>query len=87
MLGKLGVFARESGDDLTMRDQIVAQLQEQANTRAAEGMARFGIRGAQVRCLHPYLPQDGKNQREESSPGVRALGDRYPRGEHSCLDD
>src|SRR6266700_1965440 len=31
-----------------MRDQIVAQLQEQANPRAAEGMARFGIRGDQV---------------------------------------
>ena len=31
-----------------MRDQIVAQLQEQANPRAAEGMTRFGIRGAQV---------------------------------------
>ena len=31
-----------------MRDQIVAQLQQQANPRAAEGMARFGIRGVQV---------------------------------------
>ena len=48
VLGKLGVFARESGDDLTMRDEIVAQLQEQANPRAVEGMGRFGIRGAQV---------------------------------------
>ena len=47
-MGKLGVFARESRDDLTMRDEIVAQLQEQANPRAAEGMGRFGIRGAQV---------------------------------------
>ncbi len=47
-MGKLGVFARESGDDLTMRDQIVAQLQQQANPRVAEGMGRFGIRGVQV---------------------------------------
>src|SRR3989440_8730213 len=31
-----------------MRDQIVAQLQQQANPRAAEGMARFGISGDQV---------------------------------------
>ena len=48
MLDKLGVCARESGDDLTMRDEIVAQLQQQADPRAAEGMARFGIRGVQV---------------------------------------
>jgi 3-methyladenine DNA glycosylase AlkD len=48
VLGKLGVCARESGDDLTVRDEIVAQLQEQANPRAAEGMVRFGIRGVQV---------------------------------------
>ena len=48
MLGKLGVFARESGDGLTTRDEIVAQLQEQANPRAAEGMARFGIRGVKI---------------------------------------
>src|SRR6266849_3492376 len=41
-------MSRESGDDLTMRDEIVAQLQEQANPRAAEGMARFGIRGGHV---------------------------------------
>ncbi len=31
-----------------MRDEIVAQLQEQANPGAVEGMARFGIGGAQV---------------------------------------
>ena len=31
-----------------MRDEIVAQLQEQSNPEAVEGMARFGIRAAQV---------------------------------------
>src|SRR2546421_8250299 len=49
-----------------MRDEIVAQLQEQANPRAAEGMARFGIRGAQVLGVSIPIPRkmakaNGKN--------------------------
>ena len=43
------MFVQEkAGRDLKTREQIVAQLQEQANPEAVEGMARFGIRGAQV---------------------------------------